>query len=1425
MGSQFWTTVSESQFPWERDALDFVRERLPEREPFRAWSNFEFIADDGSINEVDLLVLSPVGLFLVEIKSQPGELRGDAGTWTWQKPDGKLVTTDNPLYLANQKAKKLASLLGRQKVVKRKRGRVPFIESLVFCSAPALRLQLEGTAAYRVCIRDGGEESEGPRPGIMAALERRECPGLDPHPKGGGDRETARLICQAMDQAGIRPSRRHRKVSDFELKQLLGEGKELGGRPAYQDWLATHVQLSQTRRRVRIYLVRTSANDDDRQMIQRAAMREAQLLETLEHPGILRIYGFTEHELGPALIFEHDPLSLRLDHFLAQRGAKLTPEARLELLRQIAEVVQYAHEKKIVHRALSPQNILVTNAGGRPRVKIFNWQAGYRGGTASSGVSREITATSHVDQLVDDISTAYMAPEAMSDGDNTGEHLDVFSLGCIAYHLFSGEAPAANGLELSNKLRETRGLQISSVLGGAGEALQSLVQESTHPEVPNRPESVARFLEDLDAVEAEVASPDVDHVDDPHHASKGDTFPGGYTVVRRIGEGSTSIAFLVERGEQNFILKVANDTDHNDRIHEEAEILGKLRHARIVELDSPVEIGSYAGFLMKPAFVERAKKKIETLGQRVRRDGRLHIDLLQRFGEDLLDVLNFLEEQGIPHRDIKPDNIAVAQAGRSNRLHALVFDFSLSRTPAENIRAGTKHYLDPTLPTRKPSPPRWDLHAERYAAAVTLYELATGTLPLWGDGITEPSQLPDSCEVTINPELFDSGLRESLTAFFEQALRRDPSERFDNAEEMQRAWRLSFEGVEEAGALTDVEDEDQLRELLADATFDTQIPELGLGTRATNALDRANILTVEDLLTFPMRRILRLRGVGNKTRREISLAIRILRERLGRPEQAGGVPQVSDEEAKDEDVDSLSVDLLIRRVTKASTRAGQAQQRVLEILLGLASDAQQAWATQSDVARCVEVTRARVGQIVGKLQERWRRDAAISRLREEIHEILVAAGGVLSAADLSEAVLAARGSVQDEPMRSQLAAAVTRAALEVERTTAEPRFLVRREGGRVIVATGQELAGYAFSLGRVADQLAAEDPLAAPARAMERLRAVPLPHEAEPLTDSRLLRLATAASETAAVSSRQEIYPRGMEATRALRLSYNALVGVKQLTVEEVLERVQGRYPDAAPLPGRPQLDDMLRAAGLELRWDPAADYRKHGRRGVGCYVGPRGSGFTVTSGSETLQRQPTTRGPLPAGELSPEEADARQFEERLQRAARDGAFLALLVHPRDYQQAVEEIARRFSVEVVDFEATFLEQLKAAAEKARVDWTLVLKTDAKPGSGDWRKLLMLVSRAVKQMEEQIRGSDRTVLLTYANLLGRYEQLDLLDRLRDALGRDGRLPGLWLLVPGDHQPLMDGKAIPVLSPAQRAQVPESWIRNVHRSRHLAAVGPE
>jgi len=464
ISSERWKQITPSQFPWEREALDYLREHLPDCDPYRVWANFEFIADDGTINEVDVLILTPRGFFLIEIKSKPGTLSGDRATWVWTH-DGRSITEDNPIILANRKAKKLASLLKRQKACQKIR--LPYLDPLVFCSNETLDCRLQGVDRYRICLRDRETTVDRPAvPGIIAALKFRNVEGLFDNYESLIDRPAASAISRAMEQAGIRPSQKSRRVGDYVLGNLLFESPT----GTYQDWEAVHFTFAKMLRRVRIYTASANSPAIDRQTIRKAAKREFELLEGLHHPGILEALDFTEHELGPALVFRHDPDSIRLDHFLAQYGEYLSIDDRLSLVRQIGEALNYAHEKRILHRALSPQSLLVTEPQSpKRRTKIFNWQTGRRlaSTTNSQGLSL-VTPTLHPEQLVEDASTVYMAPEAITEPGSLGEHLDVFSLGAIAYHIFTGKAPAGNLFELGEKLRIGSGLAVSSVLDGAG---------------------------------------------------------------------------------------------------------------------------------------------------------------------------------------------------------------------------------------------------------------------------------------------------------------------------------------------------------------------------------------------------------------------------------------------------------------------------------------------------------------------------------------------------------------------------------------------------------------------------------------------------------------------------------------------------------------------------------------------------------------------------------------------------------------------------------------------------------------------------------------------------------------------------------------------------------------------------------------------
>lgn len=1400
-----WKTITPSAFSWEQDALTYIRERLPDLDPWRAWSNFEFIADDGTINEVDLLVLTPVGFFLVEIKSWPGMLKGDLMTWVVEH-EGRLHTHDNPLLLANRKSKKLASLLRRQKGAKEIR--VPFIEPLVFLSHEDMRCHLPEGSRTRVMVRDRENASAAYPPGILGALTNRAFDGSTDTPQTRIDRAVAKAIAMAVEQAGIRESNRSRRVGDYLLKELLFDAPN----GVYQDWLGEHVQ-SKEARRVRIYTMNRASSEEDRELTKRAANREYQILSALVHPSMPQVETPIQHELGTALLFRIRKNAIRLDHLLAEKRDALSIDFRLVLVRELAEAMKYAHEKKIYHRALSPQSVFVTNYdSSSPQVQIFNWQASYREG-GSSGASR-VSATRHIEDLVESASMAYVAPESMSDPDAAGEKLDAFSLGAIAFFIFSGKAPASSPLELIEKIREGSGLRISAVLDGAGEAMQELVQLSTHPDTMLRPDSADDFLKLLDAVEDELTTPsDEEEIRNPLDARGGDKLPGGFSVKRRLGKGSSATAFLVEKDGREVVLKLANGPEKNDRIRAEGETLKKLSHPNIAQFFENVtfEKSNLVGFTMEYAG-ERDPEKNQrdldaSLADRLRKEGALQLELLENLGTDLIEAVRYLEQKGIAHRDIKPENAGVGVGSRRDRTRLVLYDFSLSRAPLTEIHAGTPPYLDPFLPFRPKK--MWDSQAERYAVAMTLYEMTTGSTPKFGEG----NPAARGAEVPVEAERFDATLRDRFTAFFQRAFRSDPAKRFDNADEMLGAWREIFRNAEQPALATITRDEFDLAAAIAAATPETTVLEFGLSARAANALDRLGVRTTEELLRFPLIRIHRQRGVGTKTRRELVDLVAKLRERFpGLRQESEPVEPIALKGTDEAEPEVGSIDGIAKQLVGRAREQAKAERKILNHFLGLDLANVKApftWKNQTEVARHFTVTRAYVSQEVGRARDRWKKLASIRSVREELVTILNANGGVLTAREATEALLASRGASETGDLRQQLGSSVLRAAVETERAMAEPRFLERREGDLVLIARSPELADLADRLGRAADKLAAEEPLAAPARVVETLRQlfttrnIAVPPGVQPMTDSRLAKLAVATSLRAALSSKGEIYPREMDSERALSLASGALYGAKRLTVEDIQNRVASRYPEAQKLPRRPELDRFLSAQNLSLVWEDATQQYVYERRDL----------------STELSGSPSTGSIVPAAAYEPESEErvsAKLFEERLTHALADGGFLVLTTKPKKAAAAERKLAARFGVDLKNLDEIVIGAMREEAKENEVDWTLVLSADGGLPRRKDHNLALLVSKSVPRILARMSES-RTPLFANPGLLARYDRMDVIEKLRDDAGtRNSPVHGAWLLVASDGQntrPVIDGVPVPVISASQWAPIPDAWIDGV------------
>jgi eukaryotic-like serine/threonine-protein kinase len=155
------------------------------------------------------------------------------------------------------------------------------------------------------------------------------------------------------------------------------------------------------------------------------------------------------------------------------------------------------------------------------------------------------------------------------------------------------------------------------------------------------------------------------------------------------------------------------------RFRKESEFASHLAHPNIVHIEEVTNNPDQVFFAMD--------LYPDTLAALVDRGGAVAEPLLAEIAADVGRALSFAHEQGIVHRDIKPDNVLIAEDGR-----AVVTDFGIARAISGyvaatgfNMTMGTPSYISPEQAQGRPLDGRSDL----YSLGITLYRAATGQLP------------------------------------------------------------------------------------------------------------------------------------------------------------------------------------------------------------------------------------------------------------------------------------------------------------------------------------------------------------------------------------------------------------------------------------------------------------------------------------------------------------------------------------------------------------------------------------------------------------------------------------------------------------------------------------------------------------------------
>ena len=261
---------------------------------------------------------------------------------------------------------------------------------------------------------------------------------------------------------------------------------------------------------------------------------------------------------------------------------------------------------------------------------------------------------------------------------------------------------------------------------------------------------------------------------------------GRYRVRARIARGGMATVYVATdlRLERRVALKVmhshlSDDTVFQGRFIQEARAAARLADPHVVNVFDQGQDGEMAYLVMEylPGI---------TLRDLLREQRRLSIPQTITIMDAVLSGLAAAHRAGIVHRDVKPENVLLAEDGRIK-----IGDFGLARATSANTATGqmllgTIAYLAPELVTRGTADARSDI----YSAGCLLYELLVGRPPFQGDSPVSVAY-QHVREMPIPPSQLDADITPEMDAITMKALAKSPDDRYQSAKAMRDdCWRL-----------------------------------------------------------------------------------------------------------------------------------------------------------------------------------------------------------------------------------------------------------------------------------------------------------------------------------------------------------------------------------------------------------------------------------------------------------------------------------------------------------------------------------------------------------------------------------------------------------------------------------------------------------
>ena len=800
--------IGESTHDPERQALRYLVDGLPPE--YTVYGNSWLVERGGVIYELDAVIVAPHAVFVVEIKSYRGRIEGTDHDWYIPHP------IPSPLRLNRITAQALKGQLKRES----HQAGLLWVEGLVFLSVttdcgvrgPASQNRIHTRKTILAALQD-------------PALIERLSGGRAQVPTAPAEADILRLFTGAQ-QGGPRPVRR---VREYEIVDTLDH------QDTYTELLGRNT-LSSAERVLRIYSIPPLATDTQRERIEARARWEAQVLGRLgRSDGILTADPPFADEAGIVLPLEHFP-GITLTTWLERYGPdargktrRADLHARTDLWMRIAATLEDAHRQGVVHRLLRPDVILVEDRPDPQQIRVTGFDLAKQ---LASEISIAITSISD-ERLV------FAAPEVINAFSSAEPASDQFSLGALLALMLTGKPLFESTRHLMatrRLLRRVRDMAQRIPLS-LDEAVARMLELRPTDRYPSLAQAIVavRVGRDPESRNLPGLAPQPRTAPDPENLEPGTRIGTDYEIDTRLGQGGMSVVYAARHlvSGRTRALKISRPEDPaEDALRGEYQALSALDHPNIVKvIDLTKMVEGRLTLIM-----ERVGS--QNLRQWLAAHPTPEPNTQRRLAEDLLAGLDYLQQRGITHKDLKPDNLLV----HDGRL--TIIDFSLAAIPDEAPYGGTALYRDP-------SSARWTPATDRFAAALCLFELYAGRHAFDGK-VPEPGQKPSVRADDIDPP--------GLAAFFDKAL--DPAAecRFPSVRAMRDALVIALgEDADVPAAQAPPPD--------LDAT--TPLRLTGLPRRALNILARSQVHTAGELLALTPVQVRAIHNIGTKTASDI----------------------------------------------------------------------------------------------------------------------------------------------------------------------------------------------------------------------------------------------------------------------------------------------------------------------------------------------------------------------------------------------------------------------------------------------------------------------------------------------------------------------------------------------------------------------------